>query len=132
MNMLMPLHPRASRAGAYFRMNFRRKQGEEQRWDARQNGVERRAVRVGSSQKPAAFHRNRIIEWLGLEGTLKITELQTPAMGRVANHYIRLPRAPTNLALHKEKGLCCLHHSSEELDLEESCSAMGNLWPQFP
>ena len=27
-----------------------------------------------------------IIEWLGLEGTLKITELQLPAVGRVATH----------------------------------------------
>ena len=40
-------------------------------------------------------HRN--IEWLRLEGTLKIIQLQPPAMGRTATHQCRLSRAPSNL-----------------------------------
>ena len=40
-----------------------------------------------------------IIEWIGLEGTLKPIHPQCPAMGRVATHQLRLPRAPSNLAL---------------------------------
>ena len=42
---------------------------------------------------------NGIIEWVGLEGALKITELQSPAMSRAAPHQLRLPRAPSKLAL---------------------------------
>ena len=38
-----------------------------------------------------------IIEWLRLEGTLKIIQFQPSAMGRAATHQIRLPRAPSNL-----------------------------------
>jgi len=38
--------------------------------------------------------RQRIIEWRRLEGTLKIIELQTSAMGRAATHQIRLPTKP--------------------------------------
>ena len=48
-----------------------------------------------------------IIEWLGLKGTTGIIMFQLPAMGRVANHYIRhqisLPRAPSRLALNMPK-----------------------------
>jgi len=33
--------------------------------------------------------RKAIIEWLRMEGTLKIIELQSPVIGRVANHLIR-------------------------------------------
>ena len=40
-----------------------------------------------------------IIEWLRLEGTLKIIQFQPSAMGRAATHQIRLPRAPFNLTL---------------------------------
>jgi len=39
-----------------------------------------------------------MIEWLRLEWTLKIIELQSPAMGRAGAHQNRLPRAPSNLA----------------------------------
>ena len=41
----------------------------------------------------------RIKEWLRLEGTLKITQFQPSAMGRAARHQLRLPRAPSHLAL---------------------------------
>jgi len=35
-----------------------------------------------------------------VEGTLRFTELQPPAVGRAAPHQLRLPRAPSsNLAL---------------------------------
>jgi len=40
----------------------------------------------------------RIIEWLQLEGTLKI-KLQPPAVSRVTNCWIRLPRSASNLTL---------------------------------
>ena len=43
--------------------------------------------------------RYRIIEWLRLEWTLKPTQFQPPAMGRAATQQLRLPRAPSNLAL---------------------------------
>jgi len=33
---------------------------------------------------------HRIAEWLGLEEALKSTQFQTPVMGRVATHQIRL------------------------------------------
>ena len=36
------------------------------------------------------FHR--IIEWLRLKGTLKITQFQLPAMVRAATHQMRIPR----------------------------------------
>ena len=52
-----------------------------------------RKCRTGTSKN------HRIRERLELEGTSKIIELQAPAMGRVATHQIRLPRAPSNLAL---------------------------------
>ena len=45
------------------------------------------------------MHYIRVTEWLGLEGTLEPTHFQTPAMGRAATHQIRLPNAPSNLAL---------------------------------
>jgi len=35
----------------------------------------------------------------GLEGILKLIQFQAPAMGRVAIHQFRLPRAPSNLTL---------------------------------
>ena len=44
-----------------------------------------------------------ITERLRLEGTLKIIELQPPAMGRAATHQIRLPRAPSKLALNASR-----------------------------
>jgi len=46
----------------------------------------------------AAFY-HRITAWLGLEGTLKIIELQLLCRGLVAHHQLRLPRAPSSLAL---------------------------------
>ena len=45
----------------------------------------------------------RIIEWLGLEGTSKIIQSQPSAMGRAATQQLRLPRAPSNLALSASK-----------------------------
>ena len=56
-------------------------------------------VRAHVIQKILASLFLRIIEWLRLEGTLKITQFQPPAMGRAAPHQLRLPRAPSNLAL---------------------------------
>jgi len=38
-----------------------------------------------------------------LEGTLKIIQFQPPAVGKVASHEVRLPRAPSNLALNTSK-----------------------------
>ena len=43
------------------------------------------------------FHRTT--ECLGLEGTLKITQFQPPAMGRDITHQIRSAKAPSSLAL---------------------------------
>ena len=40
-----------------------------------------------------------LIEWFGLEGTLKITQLQPPAVGRDISQKPRLPKAPASLAL---------------------------------
>jgi len=37
------------------------------------------------------------VEWLGLGGISKTSQFQTPTMGRVATHWIRLPWAPSNL-----------------------------------
>ena len=42
---------------------------------------------------------HRTIEWLGLEGTLKTIQFQSLAVSRTATHQLRLPRAPSNLAL---------------------------------
>ena len=44
---------------------------------------------------------NRITEWVRLETNLKSIQFQPHAMGRVAIHQIRLPMAPSNLALRK-------------------------------
>jgi len=41
---------------------------------------------------------HRITEWPGLKRASKITEFQSPAMCRVANHQIRLPRTTSSLA----------------------------------
>lgn len=46
-----------------------------------------------------------IIEWHELEETWKIILFQPPAVGRVFLHWIRLPRAPSNLALNTSKFL---------------------------
>jgi len=46
---------------------------------------------------------HRITEWLGLEGALKPTQFQPPAVGRAAPQQLRLPRAPSNLALSASK-----------------------------
>ena len=40
-----------------------------------------------------------VIEWLTLEGTLRIIQSHPAATGRVPIHQIRLPRVPSNLAL---------------------------------
>ena len=52
-----------------------------------------------SSTSLVKCHHHRITEWFGLEGILKPTQFQPPAMGRAATHQLRLPRAPSNLAL---------------------------------
>ena len=44
-----------------------------------------------------SYHRNT--EWLGFKETLQPTQLQPCAVGRAAPHQLRLPRAPSNLAL---------------------------------
>ena len=38
---------------------------------------------------------HRFVEWLSLEGTLKIIELQPPAMGWLLPHQLMQPRAPS-------------------------------------
>lgn len=60
----------------------------------------------------------RVIESLGLEGTLKVISSECPAVDRIAIHFIRLPRAPASLALNTFRGgtsmasldkiFCCL------------------------
>ena len=45
-----------------------------------------------------------VIERLRLEGTLKPTQSQPRALGRAASHQLRLPRAPSNLALSACRG----------------------------
>lgn len=61
----------------------------------------------------------RIREWLELEGTSKITWFQPLAMGRVPNHQIRLPRAPSNLSLNASRnGAFCV------LYLTQSCESV--------
>ena len=40
---------------------------------------------------------------LWLEGTLKPTQPQPPAMGRAATQQLRLPRAPSSLALNASR-----------------------------
>jgi len=42
---------------------------------------------------------HRVIEWLGLEGTLRAGQPQLPAVGRAATHHLMQPRVPSNLAL---------------------------------
>jgi len=42
---------------------------------------------------------HRIIEWPGLQRSTVLTQLQPPAMCRVANQQPRLPRATSSLAL---------------------------------
>ena len=46
---------------------------------------------------------HRIIEFLSLEGTLEIIQLQPPCCGLAAPHQVRLPKAPSNLALNASK-----------------------------
>ena len=46
---------------------------------------------------------HRITEWLELEGTLKLIQFQLPATGRAATHQLRLPRAPSSLALNTSR-----------------------------
>lgn len=60
----------------------------------------------------------RVIESLGLEGTLKVISSERPAVDRIAIHFIRLLRAPASLALNTFRGgasmasldkiFCCL------------------------
>lgn len=38
-----------------------------------------------------------VIEWLGLEGTIKTIQFQLPAMGKNTSQCIKLPRALSNL-----------------------------------
>jgi len=47
---------------------------------------------------------HRITEWLELEGTLKLIQFQPPAVGRAGPRQLRLPRAPSNLALNSSRG----------------------------
>jgi len=42
--------------------------------------------------------------WVGLEGTLKIIQFQSTAMGTAVAHQLRLPMAPSNLAFHHIQG----------------------------
>ena len=42
---------------------------------------------------------HRVIEQLRMQGTLKLIQFQTPATIKVATHQLRLPRAPSSLAL---------------------------------
>ena len=53
-----------------------------------------------NSWPPSRSQNRRIIEWLRLEGTIKIIRFQPPAMGRDISHQPRVLRAPSNLALH--------------------------------
>jgi len=40
-----------------------------------------------------------IIEWFWMEGTLRTIEFQTPSLGSDVPQQLRLPRAPSNMAL---------------------------------
>jgi len=51
----------------------------------------------GPTRSVQANHR--IMEWFGLEGTLKLLWFQPPAMSRDVSHQPRVLRAPSNLAL---------------------------------
>ena len=61
------------------------------------------------------YRSHSISEWFELEGTLKIIQFQLHAISRAPTHYIRLPRAPSNVALNESRGgafttyffLCC-------------------------
>ena len=46
---------------------------------------------------------HRIIEWHKLQEPLKIVQFQVPAMGSVATHQLRLPKAPSKLALNTSR-----------------------------
>ena len=46
---------------------------------------------------------HEIIEWLRLEKVLKTIWFQPLATGRVANHQVRLPRAPSKLVLNASR-----------------------------
>ena len=52
-----------------------------------------------SSSLPACPDKLTIIEWVGLQGTSKTIRFEPSTMVRVAVHQVRLPRAPSNLAL---------------------------------
>ena len=49
------------------------------------------------------FIESRIVEWFGLERTLKITEFQPPAIGRDTSLWTRLFTAPSSLALNASR-----------------------------
>ena len=59
-------------------------------------------VLIGIDSKQHSGNQ-RIIDWLRLEGTLKPTQFQLPAVGRGTAHPIRLPRAPSSLALNTSR-----------------------------
>ena len=47
--------------------------------------------------------RVTVIEWLGLEGTFKVTQLQPPSIGRDISHQTALLTAPSSLALNTSR-----------------------------
>jgi len=62
---------------------------------------------VGKAAIQLAF-----IEWLGFERSSKLTHPQPPAVGRAATHQLRLPWAPSKLALSASRdgaSLMCSH-----------------------
>ena len=60
----------------------------------------------------------RITEWLGLEGTLKLTPFQPPVTSRDPTQQLRLPRAPSNPGMGHPQPLWAAvpwpHHSLTE------------------
>ena len=58
---------------------------------------------AGLGPHPGALIPCVVIGQLRLKETLKTVELQPPAVGRAATHQLRLPRAPSSVALSSYK-----------------------------
>jgi len=78
---------------------------------------------------------HRIIEWLRLEGTLKIIKLQSPfPWAGLPPHQIRLPRAPSSLALNSSRdgAPTALWAASASASPLSELKTFPNSYPKFP
>ena len=67
-----------------------------------------------------------IIQWLGLEGILKMIQFQTYCRGLISTHQLRLPRTSSNLTFNNSRD------GASTASLGSPCQCLTTQWKIYP